>query len=182
MTKYQNGKIYQITDCNYTLCYIGSTTQSLSQRMACHRSYYKSRTKQYSCFSLFDAFGIDNCKIELMEAYPCNSKEELVKRKGEVIRQTNCVNKTIPNRTRKQWRLDHKEHLQECAKKRYETHCEEDKARAQAWREDNREKLQQDIFCPCGGRYKYEHSNHHSKTKIHIQYLANLESEFNTRN
>ena len=182
MTRYQNGKIYQITDSNYTLCYIGSTTQSLSQRMACHRSYYKSKSKQYSCFSLFDAFGIDNCKIELVEAFPCNSREELVKREGELIRQTNCVNKTIPSRTRKQWRLEHKEYLQEYFKKHYETNCEREKARAKDWRKNNLEKLQQDIQCPCGGHHKYEHANHHSKTRMHLQYLANLQNEFNARN
>ena len=35
--RYQNGKIYKITDVGYNNCYIGSTTESLSQRMARHR-------------------------------------------------------------------------------------------------------------------------------------------------
>ena len=40
--KYQNGKIYKITDIGYNKCYIGSTTEGLSLRMACHRGSYKS--------------------------------------------------------------------------------------------------------------------------------------------
>ena len=39
--KYHNGKIYQIVDIAYTKCYIGSTTEELSMRMARHRSDFK---------------------------------------------------------------------------------------------------------------------------------------------
>ena len=39
--KYQNAKIYKITDIAYNKCYIGSTTESLSLRMARHRSNFK---------------------------------------------------------------------------------------------------------------------------------------------
>ena len=37
INKYQNGKIYKITDIAYNKCYIGSTTEGLSLRMARHR-------------------------------------------------------------------------------------------------------------------------------------------------
>ena len=39
--KYQNGKIYKITDVGYNKCYIGSTTEGLSTRMARHRASFK---------------------------------------------------------------------------------------------------------------------------------------------
>ena len=131
---------------------------------------------------LFDAYGIDNCKIELLEKFPCKTKEELNKREGEVIRSADCVNRMMAGRTQKQWRLDNKATIQERAKKHYETNCEREKARAKDWRKNNLEKLQQDIQCPCGGHHKYEHANHHSKTRMHLQYLANLQNEFNARN
>ena len=35
--KYQNAKIYKIVDIGYNKCYIGSTCEELSQRMARHR-------------------------------------------------------------------------------------------------------------------------------------------------
>ena len=69
MNKYQNGKIYKIVDVGYNKCYIGSTCESLSQRMARYRVCYKSFMKGVSgrtrSFDLFQEFGIDNCKIEL---------------------------------------------------------------------------------------------------------------------
>ena len=39
--KYTNGKLYKITDIAYNECYIGSTIETLSQRMAGHRNKYK---------------------------------------------------------------------------------------------------------------------------------------------
>ena len=97
--KYKNGKNYQIVDIGYNRCYIGSTIQPLSKRYEHHRHTYKAKS---SCRSsqLFKEFGIDNCKIELLENYPCNSKEELNAREGYYIRITDCVNKYVMGRTK----------------------------------------------------------------------------------
>ena len=93
--KYQNGKIYKITDIGYTKCYIGSTIQPLSKRMAEHRRHhnqYLSGTKNYIySFELFDEFGMENCKIELLEEYSCENKEQLNKKAGEYIRKLNVL-------------------------------------------------------------------------------------------
>ena len=49
-------------------------------------------------FLLFDEFGVENCKIEWVENYPCNSKKELEAREGEHQRNTDCVNKKNPRK------------------------------------------------------------------------------------
>ena len=36
MNRYEHGKIYKIVDNGYNKCYVGSTCESLSQRMARH--------------------------------------------------------------------------------------------------------------------------------------------------
>ena len=108
MNKYQNGKIYKIVDIGYNKCYIGSTTESLSQRMARHRDGYnackrgvKNASKTRSIV-LFDEYGIENCKIELLENYPCDSKEDLRSREGYYQEKHNCVNKQLASRTPKE--------------------------------------------------------------------------------
>jgi len=82
--KYQRGKIYKIVDIGYTKCYIGSTIETLSNRMSGHRSAYKSFSKGLnklvSSGVLFEEFGLENCKIELIENYPCETKDELHRR------------------------------------------------------------------------------------------------------
>ena len=118
MNKYHNGKIYKIVDNTYTKQYIGSTTEKLSQRMTRHRSDYRRhndgrRLHKISVFDLFDEFGIDNCKIELIEYCKCDSKDELVRREGELIKNSDCVNKQIAGRTKKEYQEDKHEQILE---------------------------------------------------------------------
>jgi hypothetical protein len=87
---YSSGKVYKITDIAYTKMYIGSTTQSLTKRFSTHKYNYNTWKNQkkgswISSFELFDEFGVDNCKVELIENFSCNSREELHKKEGEHI-------------------------------------------------------------------------------------------------
>ena len=99
MVNYQNGKIYKIEDVGGNMCYIGSTTKDfLSKRMSEHRSKYRywqldhTKTK-YSVFDIFEAYGIENCRIVLVELCACDTKDELIKSEAHYIRTMNCVNK-----------------------------------------------------------------------------------------
>ena len=99
MNRYQNSKIYKIYSDLGDKVYIGCTTkQYLSKRMAKHKydyTYYKKKREDtgfafvYS-YLMFDEYGVDNCKIELLEAYPCNSIDEIRKREAHYIQ-------TVPN-------------------------------------------------------------------------------------
>ena len=98
--KYKNGTIYRITDIAYTKCYIGSTIEPLPRRMAKHRTNYKNIYNGKSnlfitSYDLFNEYGIKNCKIELIEYFPCNNKVELTARLGHYIKNENCVNKKL---------------------------------------------------------------------------------------
>ena len=76
--KYSTAKIYKVVDNAYTSCYYGSTTQPLSRRISKHRLHYKlfgeGKFARLTVFSVFDAHGVENCKIELVEEFPCESK------------------------------------------------------------------------------------------------------------
>ena len=92
LNKFQNGKIYKITDNAYTECYVGSTTQPLCNRMAdrrkCYRRYKEGkRTEFTTVYGMFDKFGVEGCKIELIVESPCETKEQLRKIEGEYIRK-----------------------------------------------------------------------------------------------
>jgi hypothetical protein len=99
MSKYQSSKIYKIYSDVGDKVYIGCTTKKyLSQRMAKHKydyTYYKKNREEtgfafVTSYLMFDEYGVDNCKIELLELYPCNSIDEIRKREAHYI-------KTIPN-------------------------------------------------------------------------------------
>ncbi len=99
MPDYKNSKIYTIrckTDNN--LIYVGSTTQPLSKRMVEHRSKHneeKSDSYTNPLYIKMREFGIENFFIELYEDYPCERKEQLEKREGEIIWNIGNLNRVI---------------------------------------------------------------------------------------
>lgn len=105
MPDYSKGKIYRIViDTNEEyLPYIGSTTQTLSTRMARHRADYKrwkdGKSRKVSSFDLFEIFGIENCEIILIEEYSCDSVEQLNARERYWFDNINNCNKCKPIRT-----------------------------------------------------------------------------------
>ena len=169
-SKYQKGKIYKITDVGYNKCYIGSTIEPLSNRMAKHRCHYKGHYKglkqefYMKCFELFNEFGLENCKIELIEEYPCNSRMELLRREGEYIKSIECVNKQIAGRTKQEWRYDNQERIHQ---KNIEYREKQ--------RETIRMKKEIKILCDCGKTFTNGHKARHERTKKHQAYLQTLQ-------
>ena len=114
MPDYSNAKIYHIIAPDGSK-YIGSTTQEIYKRFTTHKSNYRSWKKGQhhfvTCYELFENDNIDNCVVELIENYPCNSKKELEKREGQLIQETICVNKVIAGREDTVWRAENREKL-----------------------------------------------------------------------
>ena len=99
-------------------------------RMCGHRRHYTSfnkgtPTSNIYVFALFDEFGVENCKIELVEEYPCNSKSELEKREHYHIQLNTCVNKLIAGRSGKEYHIENRKYLLKQAKIWRDTHVEE---------------------------------------------------------
>ena len=148
MSKYQNGKIYKITDLGYNKCYIGSTCESLCKRMGRHRREYKqycnanSKRKSFPrSMSLFDEYGVENCKIELIEDYPTDKREDLLKREGFYIKNIDCLNKIVSGRTKKEYYDDTREHQLEHKKQHRLDNIEQYKAKDKAYLEKNKENI-----------------------------------------
>ena len=143
MPNYLKGKIYNIVAPDGTK-YIGSTTQELAKRFIAHKSRYKSwKSGKYkyeiTSFTLFDEHGIDNCRIELIEDFPCRSKKELEIREGDIIRNTNCVNKVIAGRSETEWKEENKELLKVYWKQYYQDNIVKYSERNKKYIETNRE-------------------------------------------
>ena len=109
MVNYQNGKIYMIESLEGNCKYYGSTTQILSIRLATHKADIKKGKNPSSK----EVLKYQDAKILLVELYPCNSKMELEAKEAEYIRNNECVNKNIPQRTKKEYREENKEKIKE---------------------------------------------------------------------
>jgi hypothetical protein len=113
MPNYQNGQIYALRSYQSDDVYIGSTTMPLSKRKCNHVSDYKkykagTRKGTITSFKLCE---LPDMYIELVEKYPCDNKQELERREGQIIRETECVNKRIAGRTAKEYRTENKEDI-----------------------------------------------------------------------
>ena len=100
MVNYQNSKIYKIEPIGvYDLgdIYIGSTSVGLNERWTNHKKQFKR--KENSTTSLFNKYGIENCRIILIEDFPCNCVDELRTRESYFIKTLACCNKNIPMQT-----------------------------------------------------------------------------------
>jgi len=186
---YSNGKIYKIISENSEKYYIGSTTQPLSKRFSDHKSNYKMfQNGKYDNCSSFNVVKEENCKIILIEEYPCENKNQLESRERYWIEQfkNNIVNKVIPTRTDKEYYNDNKDK----AKEYRDGHKQETKQYNQKYYEEQKDKIKEktknyrlnnlDIIkqkqkikhnCDCGGKYTNSGKSEHIKTTRHKLFL-----------
>jgi len=100
---YSKGKIYRIepvVEHDVGDVYYGSTCCArLCDRFKGHVSTSKNPLNTITSRLLFEKYGLLQCKIFLVEDFPCSTKDELTRRESHFIRNFACVNKKIPNLT-----------------------------------------------------------------------------------
>ena len=163
--KYTNGKIYALRSHNSENYYIGSTITRLSQRLHEHKKKYNQYNdkKTYSKYqSSYKIMELGDYFIELLENYPCNSKEELNKKEGEYIRKykTEIVNKCIAGRKNSEYVKDNHIHLNKLSK-----------IRRDKIKDVINEKSKIKVMCECGQYLRKDSLRKHNKTKKHIDKL-----------
>lgn len=182
---YNNGKIYTIrTHVEPDLIYVGSTCSPLHKRFYEHRKDYKvwiegkgAYTSSFKVINHYDAY------IELHELFPCNSKSELVKREGEVIRSIECVNKVVPGRSKAEWVVQNKDKVEALRKEWISQNKEKIQLKTKEYRLLNKDKikamrstLKHCDICDC--EVATSGFKPHLKSKKHLANLA-IASESN---
>ena len=103
---YKNAKIYKLVNDELNLTYYGSTCTALHKRLYQHKS--KSNTSSSKIM-----FESGEVKIFLVELFPTENKILLTQRERYFIENNECINKTIPNRTKKEYYIDNKDKIKE---------------------------------------------------------------------
>jgi hypothetical protein len=183
MPDYSKGKIYSIRSFQTDDIYIGSTTQTLAQRLGKHRTKYKLYLKgKYHYVTSFELLKYDDYYIELITLYPCSCKAELEAEEGHYIRDWDCVNKTIPGRTQKQYYIDNRDKKLEYHKQRYINNREQINEQNKQYRIDNREKIneqkKQKITCICSCNITKDNIRRHQKSKKHKKLMSEFIQNF----
>ena len=180
MVNYQDGKVYMVWYEGKEERYYGSTANRLSTRLSQHKTHYKNKTSNCSLFTLFDKYGTELANIELVEAFPCNNRNELEAREGFYIRNNTHINRAIPGRTKKEsdkaYREANKDTIKEKDKAYYQTNKEKLKERQKTYYEAHREevlkKMKAKTTCQvCGSVYNERQRARHLKTDKHTACL-----------
>jgi hypothetical protein len=154
----------------------------LSKRISQHKdnkTCYEAGKRSYvTSFKVLDQ---PDARIDLIEYFPCNNKIELNRREGEIIVQTQCINKQIAGQTRKEYQQNNKEKISERSKEYRQNNKEKISERNKEYRQKNKDAINarkaEQHECMCGKIYTLGHKTRHEKTKWHIEYIENLECE-----
>ena len=120
MNKYNNSKIYKIVDDGNGNVYYGSTIEKyISRRLQKHISDYKCYPNNKKYFTSYEILKNNNYHIELAENVNCDNRFQLKNRERYYIENYNCVNKNIPNRTNKEYKLKNKDKIKDKNKEYY---------------------------------------------------------------
>ena len=162
MNKYENGKIYKITNTVTDDIYVGSTIHPLDVRFDVHRrASRRDICKNIKLYKLMNDIGFDKFSIALIEDFPCETKTELCMREGYFIYTLNTsLNHTVPGRTRKEWKVANPNKGQAYNKKFYEKHKEKIQAQARIAH-----------VCECGGTYCTDTKLRHFRSIKHMTYM-----------
>jgi len=171
---YAKGVIYAIRSRSSDLVYIGSTTSSLAKRLGKHVLAFRlghGETSASKVIALGDYY------IELLEAYPCGNKNELIRREGQIQRSMPCVNHNIAGRTTKEWRKEHPEWMKQQDRQWREKHRVELATASLAYYHEHKEERKGKITCECGRIVEKMSHTKHKKSKKHIAFVASKSTE-----
>jgi hypothetical protein len=138
MPDYSKGKIYKL-QCDDGYYYFGSSVNELRYRFANHKE--DSKTKNFQVYQHINTIGWDRVRIVLVEDYPCENKQQLIRKEDEYIRlhkdNTMCLNMICAFRTPEQ----NAEHIAKYKKQHYEINKEEIAEQDKQYYEQNKERI-----------------------------------------
>jgi len=174
------GRVYTLRTHQSPDIYIGSTIQTLSQRMTDHRRHYqKYLDGTFVYISSYEVLQHEDAYIELIFEGEFESKYALMKKEGEYIREMNCVNKNIPGRTDAEYREDHKEQINKWREENKQHLLNYSKEYHEKNREQILEKAKKTYECKCGSICRIAEKTKHERTKKHQAFIQCLSSEEN---
>ena len=177
-----DGVIYKIV-CNDTNeTYYGSTT-NYKQRVGVHLTRTEKQKSKAKCKS-WDIINRGNFTFSIVETLKCETKTDLLIRERYYIENNECVNETIPYKTKdeinerkKEYFIENKETILEYrANYRKENRERLNKMESERYHKNkdeinkkNREKPP--CLCECGISYTIQHKNRHLQTARHKKLL-----------
>jgi hypothetical protein len=141
-------------------------------RLGDHKSHYKRWVKTGKYYrSSFELFKVGTPTIELIESYPCNSKDELHAREGHHQKLNECVNKNMAGQTPSEYYIANQARISERLKLYYAANQAKISDYQKHYRDANKEKR-----CEYA-RMQYAHNKRIERLTLFIQNHIRICSE-----
>jgi len=168
-------KLYNDKDC-----YVGSTIQTLGQRLTTHKSKNNHTiSKKIIESKIF--------KMEIIEEVNLDSRfirEQFWIDTISTLKQQNVFRENKEEYRKKyikEYQEQNKERISQQHKEYHEQNREKQlkqmKEISKKWYDENKEKLNKKCICECGLTYTYHHKTRHIKSKKHLKLLRTEEEE-----
>ena len=139
---FSQGRIYKILNTLTDDVYVGSTCQPLTKRLYGHKNTIgKPKYENNKFYCKMQELGTDNFYIELIENFPCSTREELRAREGTWIREIATLNKLVAGRDSKGYYDDNADMLKQKSKDYRAEHKEYYKKYNDAYKAEHKEEL-----------------------------------------
>ena len=175
---YENGKIYVLREAiNDDIFYVGSTCSTLTKRKSIHNKEFKTDSRTVFEY-IRQLGGTNDCfYIELYEDFPCQRREQLLKREGEVQRELKGQGiklknmrlegrtKEIANAAKREWRKNNPEKTKAIRRKNYYKDVEKSR---EYFKKRNATKVQ----CECGLTLSISSLASHRRSKCHKERMG----------
>jgi group I intron endonuclease len=176
--------IYKIYSESGEKVYVGSTIQTLNKRFIHHKSHFKSGNgRGCSSYVLFEEYGAENCKIQLLEECEQHQRYDRERYWIETIPHTvNIMRKlNITNEERKQhmcdyskkWNAENPEAYTERMRRNAIQQKEKQRERYDKNISHIREQASAKVMCECGIVYRHSHRNRHQASVRHQNLMKN---------
>jgi hypothetical protein len=181
MPDYANTVMYKICckDTNITDIYVGSTT-NIKRRIYSHNIRCNNPKDKKYHLKVYEFIrnngGFDNWNIIILEEYPCNSFSDAVIRERELYDELKAtLNSIYPQRTDKEYKINHKEYNKVYGKQYRIDNREKNKEYCKEYYYENKEKIneknKEKIICECGYEITKCNLKRHQKSDKHMQLL-----------
>jgi hypothetical protein len=153
------GSIYKIHSPSCDGVYVGSTSQTLNQRLSNHKkslTHYENNNDSDKYMTSFEIVKHGDVEITLLHSQLFDDLPTMHRLEGEYIQSVeNCINKKISGRTPKEYYQCNREQIREYGRQ---------------YQHEHKNHLNMKHTCEiCGGKYATKHKTTHSRTKKHIK-------------
>jgi len=177
MSSKKIGYIYRMYSNDKQLNYYGKTTQRVYDRIKTHRNCYKRWKNGNGTFtSSYLVIDTDDWDYMVVERVEYEHDYELKNKERDWVETNECVNKQMPNRSKKEYDEayyeQNKEQLKEQSKQYRETNKEHIKERRKQYYQA---KQKETVNCDCGWVGNRHNLPRHLKSKRHLKWLESQE-------